>query len=341
MFTLSRFTGTMLAAMVVALTSAVPAVAQTNFYEGKQIRLIVGSSTGSTYDFYARLIARFLPKHIPGNPPVVVQIMTGASGIVASNYVFNVAPKDGTVILGAHSSMALAQITDVPNLEYDARKFSFIGRIASAGHDLHYVSSSTDITKFDDLLKREVIVGGTGPTSNSVILPNAINQLMGGKLKIMKGYKGTADTALAFERGEIQMGLQPWDLLSSKHPDWIRDKKVNLLVQYNLDRHKDLSNVPTIIDVSTTEEQKQVWRMLLRPVAIGYAYGVAPIPADRLAILRKAFDDMLKDPELLAEAAKADLAIEPMSGAELDKVAADMFKADPKTMATVKSLMSP
>jgi hypothetical protein len=135
--------------------------------------------------------------------------------------------------------------------------------------------------------------------------------------------------------------MQNWDLLKSQHPDWIRDKKVNLLVQYNLFRHPELPNVPTIIDVSTTEEQKQVWGLLLRPVVIGYAYGVAPIPADRLAILRKAFDDMLKDREFLDEAAKAKLTIEPMSGVELDKVAADMFKADRKAVDTVKSLMAP
>ena len=341
MLTLSRFTGTMLGAMALALTSALPSLAQTNFYEGKQIRLIVGSSTGSTYDLYARLTSRFLPKHIPGNPPIVVQIMTGASGIIASNYVFNVAPKDGTVILGAHSSMQLAQITDVPNLEYDARKFKFIGRIASGGHDLHYVTPGIGVTKFDDLLKREVIVGGTGPTSNSVLLPTAINQLMGGKLKIMRGYKGTADTALAFERGEIQMGLLPYDLMRTKYPTWISDKKINLLVQYNLARHPELQDVPTIVDVSTTEEQKEVWRLLLRPVVIGYAYGVAPIPDDRRAILSRAFENMLKDPEFLAEAAKINLNIEPMRGAELDKVAADMFNANSGTVATVKSLISP
>jgi tripartite-type tricarboxylate transporter receptor subunit TctC len=186
-----------------------------------------------------------------------------------------------------------------------------------------------------------VVVGGTGPTSNSVILPNAINQFMGGKLKVMRGYNGPAETSLALERGEVQMALQPWDLLTSQHPDWIRDKKVNILVQYNLDRHPELPNVPTIIDVSTTEEQKDVWRMLLKPVVMGYSFGVTQIPPDRLAILRKAFDDMVKDPEFRADAAKSNLILEPMSGVEIDNVVADMFRADAKTVAAVKSLMSP
>ena len=341
MWKLSSLAAMVVVAMVLAMTSAGPGSAQTNFYEGKQIRLIVGSATATTYDLYARLIARFLPKHIPGNPTIVVQIMTGASGMVATNHVFNVAPRDGTVILGAHSSMALAQITDVPNIQYDAREFRFIGRISSGGHDVHYVLANSNVKTFGDLLKQEVIVAGTGPTSNSVILPTAINQLMSGKLKIMRGYTGPPETALALERGEVQMAMQSWDLLSIKHPDWIREKKINALVQYNPVRHSKLPDVPTILDVSTTEEQKQVWRQVLKPVVVGYGFGVAPIPADRLAILRKAFDDMLKDPEFLAEAAKSNLNIEPMSGAELDKVVAEMFEADPKTIATVKSLMSP
>ena len=341
MRTLYGCAATMAGVMALTAMSAGPSAAQTNFYDGKQIRIVVANATATTYDLHARLVARFLPKYIAGNPTVIVQNMPGASGMVAANHVFNVAPKDGTVILGAHSSLALAQVTDVPNRQYDARKFSFIGRTASGGHDLHYVSANTNITTFNDLLQREVIVGGTGPTSNSVVLPNAINQYMGGKLKVMRGYDGPAATALAVERGEVQMAMQSRDLMMSQHPDWIRDKKVNLLVQYNLNRHPELPNVPTILDVSTTEEQKELWRLLLKPVVMGYPFGVVAIPEDRLAVLRKAFDEMLKDPDFLAEAAKTNLAIEPMSGVELDKVVAEMFEANPKTVAAVKSLMSP
>lgn len=341
MRTLSRVAVMMVGAMAFAVASAGPGSAQANFYEGKQIRIIVGSSSATTYDLYARLVARFLPKHIPGNPTIVVQIMTGASGMVATNHVFNIAPRDGTVILGAHSSMALAQITDTPNIQYDARQFRFIGRIASGGHDVHYVMAGSNVKAFGDLQKQEVIVAGTGPTSNSVMLPTAINLLMGGKLKIMRGYSGPPETALAVERGEVQMAMQSWDLLNAKHPDWIRDKKIIPLVQYNPVRHTKLPDVPTILEVSTTDEQKQVWSQVMKPVVVGYGFGVAPIPADRLEILRKGFDAMLKDPELLAEAEKARLPIEPMSGAELDKAVAEMFTADPKTIATVKTLMSP
>jgi tripartite-type tricarboxylate transporter receptor subunit TctC len=338
---LSRLMVTLAGAAALAAASAIPSFAQANFYEGKQVRIIVAGSTGSNYDNFARFVARYIAKHIPGNPAITVSVMSGASGIIATNYLYNVAPKDGTVILAVHSSIALAQITGVANIEYDARNFAWVGRVASAGHDVQYVWASTNVTKFDDLLQREVVVGGSGPTSNSVLLPNTINQMMGGKLKVLRGYQGAADAALAVERGELQMAMMNWDLLRNQHAHWLRDKKVNVLVQFNLERHRELPNVPTIIDVSKTDEQKQVWGLLLRPVVIGYSYGVVPgVPADRLAILRKAFDDTMKDPEFLAEAQKVNLPIEPETGVNLAKVVDAMFQVDPKNVETVKSLMA-
>lgn len=317
-----------------------PAIAQSNFYEGKQIRMLVGSSTGSNYDFYARLASRHLGKHLAGNPGITVQMMTGASGIVATNNVYNVAPKDGTVILAAHSSMPLAQLTGTANVDYDARTFLWVGRLASGGYDVHYTWHNTNFTSFQDLLEREVILGGTGPTSNSVILPNAVNRLLGGKIKVLTGYKGTADTALAIERGEVQMAMMSWDLLRNQRSEWVRDKKINLLVQYNVNRHPEIAQVPTIFEVSKTEEQKQIWRLVLQPVVIGYAIGVAPgLPADRLAMLRKAYLAMIADDEFKAEAGKMNLPIEPMSGEDLGKVVLEMFQAEPRVVETAKTLM--
>lgn len=335
-----RAFGAWVCAAALMMASAASTFAQENFYEGKTIRVIVAVATGGGYDNYARLAARHLGKHIRGNPTILVQNMPGASGIVAANHIYNIAPKDGTVIGALHASIALAQITDTPNIEYDARKATWVGRLVSAGHDVHYTWHTAKVTSFDDLTKREVIVGGTGPTSNSVILPNAINKAMGGKLKVLRGYQGTADTALALERGEIEMAMKNWDLIRNQHGDWLRDKKINLLVQYNLQRHRELPDLPTILDVSKTEEQKQVWRLLLSPVAIGYALSMAPgIPADRVTILRKAFDAMMQDPELKADAEKAKLELESMSGENLELAVQAMFKADAAAVAQAKELL--
>jgi len=270
-----------------------------------------------------------------------VQNMPGASGIVAANHIYNVAPKDGTVIGALHASIALAQVTDTPNIEYDARKAIWIGRMVSAGHDVHYAWHTTGVKSYDDLSKREVVVGGSGPTSNSIVLPNAINKMMGGKLKVLGGYRGTAEATLALERGEIDMALKNWELIRNNHDDWLKDKKINLIVQYNLERHPELPNVPTILDVSKTEQQKQVWRVLLSPVAIGYALSMAPgVPADRVAIVRKAFDAMVKDPEFKGDAEKAKLDLEPASGEQLEQSVQAMFKADAAAVAEVKALLA-
>jgi tripartite-type tricarboxylate transporter receptor subunit TctC len=341
MLTVSRIIGTVAGALALAATSAIPALAQVNFYEGKTIRVVVALGTGGGYDGYARLLSRHLGKHLPGNPTIVVQNMPGAGGIIAANHVYNVATKDGTTIGALHANIALSQVTDTPNLEYDARKMNWVGRLVSGGLDIHHTLQPNGAKSFDELLTREVVFGGGGPTSSSIVEANGINKMMDGKLKILGGYKGTADTTLALERGEIDMASKNWELIRTQHIDWLKDKKVNLVVQFGLTRHPELPNVPTILDVSKTEEQKQVWRVILSPVAIGYAYSVAPgVPADRVAMLRKAFDEMLKDADFKADAEKAKLDLEPASGADLEQSVQAMFKADAGAVAVVKSLLA-
>lgn len=338
-----RFRAIVCAAALV-LTSAVPARSQSasTFYEGKTVRIIVALGVGGGYDSYARLASRWLGKHIPGNPTVIVQNMPGAGGIVAANHIYNVAPKDGTVIGALHANIALAQVTETPNIEYDARQFKWVGRLVSGGLDVHHTWHTTGVKSFDDLMKREVVVGGGGPTSNSVVIPNAINKLMSAKLKVLGGYKGTAETTLALERGEIDMALKNWELIRSSHADWLRDKKINLIVQYGLQRHPELPNLPTILEVSNNEEQRQVWRLILSPTSIGYALSMPPgVPADRVALLRKAFDGMMKDPELRSDAEKAKLDLESVSGEQLEQSIQAMFKVDAAAIANAKALLTP
>lgn len=327
------------AALVVAFAS--PALSQANFYEGKTIRIVCALGTGGGYDSYARLASRHLGKHIPGNPTIVVQNMPGAGGIVAANHIYNVAPKDGTSIGALHANIALAQVTDTANLEYDVRKIIWVGRQVSGGLDIHHTWHTTGVKSFDDLLKREVVFGGGGPTSSSIVEANAINKLMGGKLKILGGYKGTAETTLALERGEIDMASKNWELIRVQHTDWLKEKKINLIVQFSVQRHPELPDLPTILEVSKDEKTKQVWRLVLSPVQIGYALSMAPgVPADRVATIRKAFDAMLNDAEFKADAEKAKLDLEPASGEQLEQSVQAMFKADAAAVSEVKALLA-
>jgi tripartite-type tricarboxylate transporter receptor subunit TctC len=335
-------TGLLATTCAFALAGAGPAAAQAadKFYEGKTLRIIVALGAGGDYDNYARLASRWLGKHIPGNPTVVVQNMPGAGGLIAANYVANVAPKDGTVIGALHANTTLAQITGAPNVEFDVRQFAWIGRTSSGGLNVHHTWHTSGITSFKDLLSRQVVVGSGGPTSDSTVLPTAINQMMGGKLKILSGYSGTNETTIAFERGEIDMAMQNWEFLRSRNADWLKDKKINLIVQYGLERHPELPDVPTIIEMSSTDEQRQVWSLFLQSSNIGYSLAMTPgVAADRVALVRKAFDEMVEDPGFIAETNKMNLPLEPMSGEALQKTIESMFKIDPASLAKAKAIL--
>jgi tripartite-type tricarboxylate transporter receptor subunit TctC len=337
----STLTPTVAAVLLATSVSAQSVAADeiSDFYKGKSVNIVVGHEPATGFDIYARVLARHLGRHIPGNPNIVVQNMTGASGLTAANWLYNVAPKDGTVIGALHQNTALAQVTGTANVEYDARKLNWIGRMSSSGLDVHHTWHTSGIKSFDELLKREVVVGGGGPTSGSIILPTALNNMMGTKLKILGGYKGTAETELALERGEIDLALHNWEALRA-NDDWIKNKKINLIIQYGFERHPEVPNVPTIMELSKTDEQRQVWSLLLRPGSIGYALAMAPdVPAERVAVLRKAFDQVVKDAGLIEEVAKAKLVLEPLPGDKVEQAVQGMFKIDAAAIDKVKALL--
>jgi tripartite-type tricarboxylate transporter receptor subunit TctC len=269
-----------------------------------------------------------------------VQNMPGAGGLLAANHLANIAPKDGTVIGALHANTTLAQVTGAPNVEYDVRKFNWIGRTSSGGLNVHHTFQKSGVKSFDELLKREIVVGGGGPTSDSIVIPTAINQMMGGKLKILGGYSGTAETTLALERGEIDMAMQNWEFLRRNNAEWLNEKKINLIVQYGTERHPELPNVPTIMELSKTQEERQVWSLFLMSGSIGYSLAMTPgVPADRVAVVRKAFLDMAKDPELQAEAAKMNLPIEPIGGEALEQKIQSVFKLESTAVDKAKALL--
>jgi tripartite-type tricarboxylate transporter receptor subunit TctC len=310
------------------------------FYEGKTVRIIVALGAGGDYDRYARIAGRWLNKHIPGSPTIVVQNMPGAGGVVAANHIYNVAPKDGTVIGALHANTTLAQVTSAKNVKYDVRKLLWVGRTSSGGLDVHYAWHTSGVKSFDDLLKRQVVVGSGGATSSSTVLPTVINRLMGGKLKILSGYKGNAETTIALERGEVDMALQNWEFIRSQQKDWLRDRKVNLIVQYATERHPELPKVPAIMELAKTKEQRDIWTLFLSGSTIGYSLALTPgVPAGRVAVVRRAFNAMVKEPGLQAEAGKMGLPVEPLTGEQLSAIVNARFNLDQASISKAKAIL--
>ena len=302
----------------VAILAAAPAAAD-DFYRGKTINIIVGFGPGGGYDLYARLLARHLGKHVPGNPSVVVQNMEGAGGVRAANHVYNVAPKDGTVIAGVNQGAAMFKLLGGKGAQYDPAKFQWLGSMAASNNTV-YVWHTSGIKTLDDAKGREVSMAGSGVISDANIYPAVFNALVGTKFKVISGYTGTNDSNLALERGEVEgRGGGAYSSLVSTRPDWLREEKVKILAQIGFEKEPDLKDVPLLLDIVKSEEERQIATVVTLPTAIGYNYWLAPeVPAERVEVLRTAFAAALKDEALLAEAKKQSLEIRPKTGQELE-----------------------
>src|SRR5919112_2093320 len=259
-----------------------------DFYKGRTINIIVGFGPGGGYDLYARMLARHLGKHIPGNPNVVVQNMEGAGGVRAANHVYNVAPKDGTVIAGVNQGAAMFKLLGGKGAQYDPAKFQWLGSMAASNNTV-YVWHTSGIKTLDDAKAREVSMAGSGVISDANIYPAVFNALVGTKFKVISGYTGTNDSNLALERGEVEgRGGGAYSSLVSTKPDWLRDKKIAILAQIGFEKEPDLPDTPLLIDLVKTDEARQIATVVTLPTAIGYNHWVAPeVPAERVEMLRK------------------------------------------------------
>jgi tripartite-type tricarboxylate transporter receptor subunit TctC len=299
---------------------ASPAAAdEKNFYDGNTINLIVGFGPGGGYDLYARLLAPYLGKHIPGHPTVVVQNMAGAGGIRAANYVYSAAPKNGTVIAAVNQFAAMFQLLGGNVGQYDAARTHWLGSMASS-NNVVYVWDASGIKTLDDAKRREVPLAGSGVISDANIYPAILNAMVGTKFKVINGYEGTNDSNLAIERREVDgRGGGAYSSLVSTRPNWLREHKVNILVQTGIEKESDLPDVPLLSELAGGEEERQIAAVVTLPIAIGYNHWLAPeVPAERVEILRKAYAETMADPELQAEARKMQLEIRAKTGAQLE-----------------------
>jgi tripartite-type tricarboxylate transporter receptor subunit TctC len=307
-----------------------PAGAQSvaDFYRGRNVTLVIGFSVGGGYDLYARLLARHLGRHIPGQPNIVPQNREGAGSERATLYLYNAAAKDGSVIGTFSRSMAVAPLlTGAP---FDATKLSWLGSISS---DVSVCMAwhTSPIKTFDDMLVKSFTVGGLGKDADPDIFAMVLRNMFGAKLKLVSGYPGTNDATLAMERGEVNgmCGIS-WSTAKARHSDWMKAGKVYLPVQFGLRKEADIAGVPAVTDLAKGEEQTRMLRLILAGQGMARPYAAPPgIPDDRRRALIAAFDATVKDPEFLADAEKLQADVSPVSAAEIEALLADVY-ATPK-----------
>lgn len=321
----------------IALTSTVSSYASAedksdSFYQGKTIQLFIGYSAGGGYDVYARLVARYMGAHIPGNPDIIPVNMPGAGSLRLANWLYNAAPRDGTAIGAVARGVAFDPLLNPGDSEYEASKFNWLGSVNNEV-SVCVAWHTSGVSSIDDLTKTEITVGGTGGAADTDQFPKIMNGVVGTKMRVITGYPGGNDIGLAMERGEVagRCGWS-WSSVVSTRPDWLQDKKINVLVQLALKRHQDLPDIPLIMDFAKTTDQKQLLRLVFARQTMGRPIVAPPaVPEERVALLRKAFMATVKDPGFLAEAKKAKLEIDPVSGEEVQDLVNEAY-ATPKAV---------
>ena len=307
------------AALFAFAGSAALAQPAADFYRGKQISLLVGSGAGGGYDAYARVFARHVGKHIPGSPAVVVKNLPAAGGMAAANTLYSGSGNDGLVVAAHTNGIAMDPLFGNTSAKFDGRKFAWLGSIGKL-QNVCAVWHLNPVKTIQQAREREVTVAGAGATSNTVIVPKIINALLGTKFKVIAGYEPGQGDAIAMEAGEVDgvCGLA-WSTIKASRQTWIKDKKVTVLVQMAMEKLPDLPDVPGALDLVADDAKRKVLELILIRQEMGRPFAAPPgTPADRVALLRQAFDATMKDPDFAAEAARAQMEIEPLTGAQID-----------------------
>ena len=309
-----------------------------DFYKGRAVDLYIGYSVGGAYDLYARVIGRHLGAHIPGNPTLVPKNLEGAGSLRLANYLYRVAPYDGSAIGTIGRGIAFDPLLIGQGDAFDAQKFNWIG---SANNEVSVCVAmrQSGIAKFEDLFTKDLTVGGTGTSADTDQFPRVLNRVLGTHFKIVEGYPGGNDVVLAMERGEVQ-GRCGWSWSSAKstHKAWIDNKRMIVLTQLSLAKHPELPDVPLVMDFAKTDEQRQILKMIFARNVMGRPYLAPPnVPADRVAALREAFSETMADKHFRAEADKTDLEINPVSGAEVEQLVKEVYATPPDLIVKAKA----
>ena len=340
MMTMKVVRGAIAAAIFAVAPAASWAQTPAEFYKGKTVDLMVGYSAGGGYDVYARMIARYMGKHIPGNPTVVVKNMDGAGSLRLANALYHALPKDGTVFGTVARGAAFDPLLGNKAAQFDASKFSWIGS-ANDEVSVCVAWNTSGITKIEDLYNKELVVGGTGPSADTDQFPRIVNGVLGTKMKIVTGYPGGNEVGLAMERGEVQGRCGwSWSSVKSTHQKWLDEKKFTILVQLALDKHPDLPDVPLIINLAKTDVQRQILKLIFARQVMGRPFvGPPNIPADRAEALRSAFMATMKDKDFLADTEKAQMEITPVPGDKVQALVKEVYSTPPEIAQKAASFL--
>ncbi len=321
--------------MAGSLASDASAQSVAKFYKGKKIRMVVGSTAGGGYGTYARVLGNYMTNYIPGKPRILVQFRPGAGSVVATNWLYNVGPRDGTAMASIQRAIPMLPLLGQRGPKYDALKFNWIG---SLNNEVSICVSwhTSGIKTIQDVMKKELIIGGAGPNDTEQF-PSALNNILGTKFKIISGYSGTGIT-LAMERGEVygRCGWS-WTSFNNQRPTWLKEKKVNILIQLTLKGLPEIGNVPVVIDLAKNPKDKAVLELIFARQALGRPYVMPPdVPADRLAAIRKAFMATARDPKFVAQMKKLRFNVSPVSGEEMQNIIIKIYKTPPDIVALTK-----
>jgi len=335
-----RVVVSLLGALLFSTPSAASSLA--DFYKSQGLTIVVGFGVGGGYDVYSRALARHWGKHLPGSPTVIVRNMPGAGSMTAANYIYTTAPKDGSQVATFSRSIPTQPLFDAQGVQFDALKMSWIGSPASEV-SVVFAQGGKGFKTIEDLRARPMVVPASGLAADSAVYPFVVNALLGTKMKVVTGYRGSGDFMLAIERGEVDgTGGSSVSTLRSTRPAWLKDKSIDVILQLALRKHSDFPNVPLITDLAASEEDRKVMQLIFSRQEIAFPFAAPPgIPPDRLKVLRDSFHATLNDTVLAEEADKLGLEISPVSGEETLKILREAYAASPKLIELARAAVTP
>lgn len=320
-----------------AISQPVAAQAVEEFYKGRQMEMIIGYPPGGSNNLFGRSVARLIGKHLPGNPNVVPRNMPGGGSLIAANYMYSVAPKDGSVLANVSPTVPLEATVGKKQALFKPAEFNWLGRATDAVNPL-FVWHTQPFNSWKDAMTKEITLSATGASSTVAVYPNLLNNVVGTKFKLILGYKGSGTAMLAVERGEVAGHSTAFDAVKSQHLDWIRDKKIKILLQFALTRNPEMADVPTAIEIAENDEQRAVLKAVLSATAIGKPFLTTPgVPPERVTALRRAFDKTVADPSFQEEYKKLGISLYPITGEELQKIVVDVTSIQGALLEKVKA----